>query len=77
MEEARKSCEQLISQPFTLLNYLEGTRFTQEKHDQQQSPYTHLLKPKAGGLALAISILGDKIDAVSYTHLTLPTICSV
>lgn len=61
--EARKSCEQLLSQPFTLLNYLEGTRFTPEKHSEQQSPYTHLLKPKAGGLALALSILGDQIDA--------------
>ena len=38
MEEARKACEQLLSQPFTLLNYLEGTRFTPEKHAQQQSP---------------------------------------
>lgn len=63
MIEARKSCEQLLSQPFTLLNYLEGTRFTQEKHDQQHSPYQHLLKPKAGGLALALNILGDQIDA--------------
>ncbi|WP_441374836.1 acyltransferase [Acinetobacter lwoffii] len=72
MEEARKSCEQLISQPFTLLNYLEGTRFTQEKHDQQQSPYTHLLKPKAGGLALALSILGDKIDALVDMTIVYP-----
>lgn len=72
MEEARKSCEQLISQPFTLLNYLEGTRFTQDKHDQQQSPYTHLLKPKAGGLALALSILGDKIDALVDMTIVYP-----
>jgi len=64
MEEARKSCEQLLSQPFTLLNYLEGTRFTPEKHTQQQSPYKNLLKPKAGGLALALNILGDQIDAL-------------
>ncbi|MEQ1368560.1 acyltransferase [Acinetobacter schindleri] len=63
MDEARKSCQQLLSQPFTLLNYLEGTRFTQEKHDQQQSSFKHLLKPKAGGLALALNILGDRIDA--------------
>ena len=63
MQEARKACQQLLSQPFTLLNYLEGTRFTQEKHDQQQSPFKHLLKPKAGGLALALNILGDRIDA--------------
>ncbi|MDY6451477.1 acyltransferase [Acinetobacter faecalis] len=63
-EEARKSCELLLSQPFTLLNYLEGTRYTPEKHAQQKSPYKHLLKPKAGGLALALNILGKDVDAL-------------
>lgn len=72
MEESRKACEQLLSQPFTLLNYLEGTRFTPEKHTQQQSPYKHLLKPKAGGLALALNILGDKIDALVDMTIVYP-----
>ncbi len=72
MEEARKACQQLLSQPFTLLNYLEGTRFTQEKHDQQQSPYQHLLKPKAGGLALALNILGDQIYALVDMTIVYP-----
>lgn len=70
--EARKSCEQLLSQPFTLLNYLEGTRFTPEKHREQQSPYTHLLKPKAGGLALALNILGEQIDALVDMTIVYP-----
>ncbi len=72
MEEARKSCEQLLSQPFTLLNYLEGTRFTAEKHAQQQSRFTNLLKPKAGGLALALNILGDQIDALVDMTIVYP-----
>ncbi|KQW98125.1 acyltransferase [Acinetobacter sp. RIT698] len=72
MEEARKACEQLLSQPFTLLNYLEGTRFTPEKHAQQQSPFTNLLKAKAGGLALALNILGDKIDALVDMTIVYP-----
>lgn len=62
LEEARKACQQLRSQPYTLLNYLEGTRYTPEKHQAQLSPFQHLLKPKAGGLALALSILGDDIN---------------
>lgn len=70
--EARKSCEQLLSQPFTLLNYVEGTRFTQEKHDQQKSPYQHLLKPKAGGLALALNILGNQVDALVDMTIVYP-----
>ncbi len=72
MQEARKACQQLLSQPFTLLNYLEGTRFTKEKHDQQQSPYQHLLKPKAGGLALALNILGNEIDALVDMTIVYP-----
>ncbi len=72
MEEARKACEQLLSQPFTLLNYLEGTRFTPEKHKKQNSPYQNLLKPKAGGLALALNILGDQIDALVDMTIVYP-----
>ncbi|WP_089606441.1 acyltransferase [Acinetobacter piscicola] len=72
LAEARKACEQLLSQPFTLLNYLEGTRFTPQKHQQQQSPYVNLLKPKAGGLALALDILGDKIDALVDMTIVYP-----
>ena len=72
MDEARKACEQLLSQPFTLLNYLEGTRFTPQKHQQQQSPYKNLLNPKAGGLALALNILGDHIDALVDMTIVYP-----
>ena len=72
MAEARKSCEQLLSQPFPLLNYLEGTRFTPEKQAQQQSPYQYLLKPKAGGLALALDILGNEIDALVDMTIVYP-----
>lgn len=72
LHEARKACEQLLSQPFTLLNYLEGTRFSLEKHAKQNSPYTNLLKPKAGGLALALSILGNEIDALVDMTIVYP-----
>lgn len=72
MEEARKSCEQLLSQPFTLLNYVEGTRLTPQKHKQQKSPYKHLLKPKAGGIALALNILGEKVDALVDMTIVYP-----
>ncbi|MEB3768053.1 acyltransferase [Acinetobacter sp. MD2] len=70
--EARKACEQLLSQPFTLLNYVEGTRFTPEKHRQQKSSYQHLLKPKSGGLALALNILGDQVDALVDMTIVYP-----
>ena len=43
------------------MNFAEGTRFTPQKHRAQHSPYRHLLKPKTGALALALSVLGDKV----------------
>ena len=33
------------------MNFVEGTRFTREKHARQNSPYNHLLRTKAGGMA--------------------------
>ena len=55
---------------FTLNNYIEGTRFTSEKHRRQQSPYQHLLKPKAGGLSYAINVLHDQIDSILDVTIT-------
>ena len=72
IEEAKRACSLLKNKPFTLLNYLEGTRFTKEKHDKQQSPYQHLLKPRAGGLALAINALGENIDGILDMTIVYP-----
>ena len=62
----------LKNKPFTLLNYIEGTRFTPAKRDAQNAPYTHLLKPRAGGLALAINALGDEIDGILDMTIVYP-----
>lgn len=62
LETARKSCEKYKRQPVTVLNFVEGTRFTPAKHDAQASPYEYLLKPKTGGLALAVAALGEQTD---------------
>ena len=70
--EAKRACALLKDKPFTLLNYLEGTRFTPKKRDKQQSPYSHLLKPRAGGLALAIGALGDDIDGILDMTIVYP-----
>ncbi|TAH13213.1 MAG: acyltransferase [Curvibacter sp.] len=63
-ETTRKACEKFSLIPTSVMNFLEGTRFTTAKHAKQQSPYQHLLKPKAGGLALALQAMGDKFQSV-------------
>lgn len=70
--EAKKSCANMQNNPFTLLNFLEGTRFTPLKKEQQQSPYKHLLKPKYGGLALATMMLADDIDGILDMTISYP-----
>lgn len=72
VETTKKACEKFRHQPVLVVNYVEGTRFTPEKHDRQQSPYTHLLKPKAGGFAFALNALGDVLDCVLNVTVVYP-----
>ena len=72
IEEAKRACALLKNKPFTLLNYLEGTRFTVMKRDKQHSPYKNLLKPRAGGLSLAINALGDDMDGILDMTIVYP-----
>jgi 1-acyl-sn-glycerol-3-phosphate acyltransferase len=60
LETTRRACEKFALVPTSVMNFAEGTRFTRAKHTSQRSPYRHLLKPKAGALALALNVLGDK-----------------
>jgi 1-acyl-sn-glycerol-3-phosphate acyltransferase len=72
LETTRAACERYQNVPVTILNFLEGTRFTLAKHDQQASPYRYLLKPKAGGMALALSALGERINSLLDVTIVYP-----
>jgi hypothetical protein len=54
------------------MNFVEGTRFTPEKHEKQRSPYTHLLKPKAGGLTFLLSAMGEHIPWILDVSIVYP-----
>lgn len=73
LEITRKACEKFRTLPVSVMNFVEGTRFTPKKQAQQGSPYAHLLRTKAGGLAFAMSVMGDKfrhiVDVtIAYPH---------
>lgn len=72
IETTRRACEKYRDMPVLILNFLEGTRFTQEKHDRQESPFQHLLRPKAGGLAFAINVMGEKIHTLLDITIVYP-----
>jgi 1-acyl-sn-glycerol-3-phosphate acyltransferase len=54
-EKMKKSLEHYSLHPVSIFSYAEGTRFTEKKHSEQNSPYKNLLRPKEGGLAIALS----------------------
>ena len=62
-----KSCKRFLRTPSTIFSYAEGTRFTDEKHNQQGSPYNNLLSPKIGGMATALSAMPNIDTLVDYT----------
>jgi len=67
LRATKKACEKFSHKPTSIVNFLEGTRFTQEKHDKQKAPYQYLLRPKAGGIAFAIQALGERFSSMIDT----------
>jgi 1-acyl-sn-glycerol-3-phosphate acyltransferase len=63
-ETMRRACEKFGYIPTSVMNFLEGTRFTEAKRARQNSEYKFLLRPKSGGLALALNVLGDKFNSM-------------
>ena len=72
IETTRKTCEKYEGVPVAIFNFLEGTRFTPAKHDKQQSPYRHLLKPKAGGFAFTLSAMGGRLHSLLDVTIVYP-----
>jgi len=72
LETTRRACEKFALVPTSVMNFAEGTRFTVEKHRAQHSPYGHLLKPRAGALALALAVLGDRFQSLLDVTIVYP-----
>ncbi len=72
LEATRRSCERFSEVPTTVINFVEGTRFTKAKHDATQSPYEYLLKPRAGGIAFALSVMGEQFRSMLDVTVVYP-----
>lgn len=68
----RRSCAKFKHTPTTVVNYVEGTRFTQEKQRQSKARYQHLLQPKSGGIAYTLAAMGDQFDSIIDVTLAYP-----
>lgn len=74
LETTRKACERFRQHPTSVINFLEGTRFTKEKHAARDSEFDHLLPPRAGGIAFAISVLGAKFHSLLDVTIFYPDV---
>jgi 1-acyl-sn-glycerol-3-phosphate acyltransferase len=72
LKATRRSCERFRHTPVSVMNFVEGTRFTQAKHDQQKSPYKHMLVPKAGGVGFVLDAMGDAIETLVDVTIAYP-----
>jgi 1-acyl-sn-glycerol-3-phosphate acyltransferase len=72
LKTTREACEKFKRIPTTVINFVEGTRFTPVKHAAQGSPYRHLLKPKIGGLGIALATMGEQFEALLDVTIVYP-----
>lgn len=72
LKATRRACEHFRYTPVSVMNFVEGTRFTPAKHDRQKSPYQHLLVPKAGGVGFVLDAMADSIDTLVDVTIAYP-----
>jgi len=72
LQATRKAVELFKHSPTAIMNFVEGTRYTEHKKQQQQSSYQHLLKPKAGGISFVISAMGQQFDSLLDVTIIYP-----
>ena len=72
MEATRRACAKFVDIPVSVMNFVEGTRYTPDKLASQASPYRHLLKPKSGGVAFVLDAMGQGLHAIVDVTIAYP-----
>ena len=72
IDATRRACEKFRAIPVSIMNFVEGTRFTPAKHDVQGSPYRRLLKPKSGGVAFVLDAMGEGLHSIIDVTIAYP-----
>jgi 1-acyl-sn-glycerol-3-phosphate acyltransferase len=72
LEITRKACQKFRDTPTTVINFIEGTRFSEEKKVRRASQFEYLLPPRAGGIALALSAMGEMLNVMLDVTIVYP-----
>lgn len=72
VESTKRSCEKFQLKPVSIVNFVEGTRFTKTKNERQGNPYELLLRPKAGGISFALNAMSGRLDQLVDVTIAYP-----
>jgi 1-acyl-sn-glycerol-3-phosphate acyltransferase len=75
LKATQKACEKFRNNKVSILNFVEGTRFTiakQQKQEPNGKTYRHLLAPKRGGLSYVLKAMGNQFDCLLDVTLIYP-----
>jgi len=72
IEITKKACRKFETIPVSIMNFMEGTRFTRAKHARQGSPYRNLLRPKSGGIAFVLAAMGNQLSGIVDATIVYP-----
>lgn len=72
LESTRRACEKFKHTPVSIMNFIEGTRFTPQKKQSRNSHFKHLLDPKAGGIAFVLGSMGDYLHKIIDVTIVYP-----
>ncbi len=68
----RKACEKFKQTPVSIMNFVEGTRFTPAKKQKRGSNFVHLLNPKAGGIAFVLEAMNGYLNKIIDVTIVYP-----
>jgi 1-acyl-sn-glycerol-3-phosphate acyltransferase len=71
-EATRRACARFALVPTSVMTFPEGTRLTPAKHASQSQPYRHLLRPKAGSLAMSLDAMGERFRSLLDVTIVYP-----
>ena len=70
LESTRKACRKFKHTPVSIMNFVEGTRYTPEK--AKKSVFSHLLTPRAGGIAFVLGSMGQYLNQIIDVTIVYP-----
>jgi len=73
LESTKKACKKFKHTPVSIINFVEGTRFSpQKKVLQRNNKFENLLNPKAGGIAFILSSMGEHLNKIIDVTIVYP-----